>query len=215
MAASVRTIRDVRGRGLTWSDADVSDADVSGADMTVAVADTVEHGSSPPTLLTRWLAVVVLVCGASALLGLQARATYGARTTADEPQYLLSAISLADDADLDISDEIAEQSYLAFHEIPIDEQTRPLDATGRRVSPHDPLLAIVLAAPMALGGWVAAKATLAVMAGATAALTAWIARGCRLAQRHLRRPHHARLVGSRSATGGGASDRGGADRAVG
>ena len=31
-----------------------------------------------------------------------ARATYGARTTADEPQYLLSALSLAEDGDLSL-----------------------------------------------------------------------------------------------------------------
>lgn len=142
----------------------------------VGIVDTMTHGARPPACaLTRWLVVVALVCGASALLGLPARATYGARTTADEPQYLLSAISLAADADLDISDEIAEQSYLDFHEIPIDEQTRLLNATSRRVSPHDPLLPVVLAGPMALGGWAVAKASLTVVAAATGALTVWIA----------------------------------------
>ena len=40
--------------------------------------------------------------------------------------------------------------------------------------PHDPGLAVVLAAPMRLGGWRAAKAALAVMAGVTAAATLWL-----------------------------------------
>ena len=34
------------------------------------------------------------------------RAAYGAQTTADEPQYLLTAISLAEDGDLDVADEL-------------------------------------------------------------------------------------------------------------
>ena len=136
---------------------------------------TGEAPPPPPTTLVRWLIVVMLVCGTCALVGLPARATYGARTTADEPQYLLSALSLAEDADLDISDEIAERSYLPFHRIPIERQTRPLDQTGRQISPHDPLLPLLLAGPMALGGWVAAKAALALLAAATAMLAAWIA----------------------------------------
>ena len=40
-------------------------------------------------------------------IGAPMRATYGARTTADEPHYLLTAISLAEDHDLDVSDERA------------------------------------------------------------------------------------------------------------
>ncbi len=110
-----------------------------------------------------------------AMAGLDARATYGARTTADEPQYLLSATSLATDFDLDISNQLDARAYEPYHEITVDTQTRELDAAGRRVSPHDPLLPVVLAGPMALGGWVAAKTLLAVLAGLTAAVTAWVA----------------------------------------
>lgn len=107
-------------------------------------------------------------------VALPARATYGARVTADEPQYLLSALSLAEDLDLDVSDEIRDRSYEPFHEITIDPQTEP-DADGREVSPHDPLLPVLLAVPMAVGGWAGAKALLCVVAGALAAALVWVA----------------------------------------
>ncbi len=109
------------------------------------------------------------------MIGVASHATYGARVTADEPQYLLSAISLGNDGDLDISDELAEEAYRPFHTVDIDPQTYPLDDSGRQVSPHDPLLPALLAIPVRTGGWVAAKATLAVFAAALAMLTAWTA----------------------------------------
>ena len=124
----------------------------------------------------RWLGLVALLVGVIALVGLPARATYGARTTADEPQYLLTASSIADDFDLDISDEIREESYRRYHEETLDQQTIELDESGRRVSPHDPMLPLLLALPMSIGGWVGAKLALAAIAAATAALTAALAR---------------------------------------
>ena len=128
--------------------------------------------ADPP--LRRLLLVVGLVTVVVALLALDVRATEGARTTADEPQYLLTALSLGAQLDLDISDEIAARAYVPFHEITIDPQTIALDDAGREISPHDPLLPLVLAVPMRLGGWLAAKATLAVLAGIAAALAVWI-----------------------------------------
>lgn len=115
-----------------------------------------------------------LVVTAVTALGITARATHGAQTTADEPQYLLSAISVFEDGDLDISDELAAERYRQFHEVDLPQQTEPL-ADGRRVSPHDPLLPLLLAVPVGLGGWVGAKAALAVTAGMLAALIAWTA----------------------------------------
>jgi hypothetical protein len=115
--------------------------------------------------------VVVAWCS----LGIRVRATYGARLTADEPQYVLSAISLAEDRDLDISDELRAERWRAFHSparLPV--QTKVL-TDGRQVSPHDPLLPVLLAVPVAIGGWMGAKFALAMMAGALAALVAWIA----------------------------------------
>jgi hypothetical protein len=57
----------------------------------------------------RGLAALGLVVAAWAMIGIPAHATYGARVSADEPQYLLSAMSLGTDVDLDISDELAEE----------------------------------------------------------------------------------------------------------
>jgi hypothetical protein len=109
-----------------------------------------------------------------ALAALPARATYGARTTADEPQYLLTALSLAEDKSLDISDELRDERWRAFHEADLPRQTEPL-ASGRELSPHDPLLPVLLAVPVGLAGWAGAKVSLAVVAGALAALLLWTA----------------------------------------
>jgi hypothetical protein len=126
---------------------------------------------APPwgLLAAVWL-LVTLACAA----GASARATPGERLTADEPQYLLSAISLAEDRDLDIADELAAERWREFNRARPPEQARPLDG-GRRLSPHDPLLPLLLAVPVALGGWLGAKLALAAMAGLLAALLLWLA----------------------------------------
>lgn len=128
--------------------------------------------------MTRRVALVValvgLTAGLVALPGVAVRATYGAQVSADEPYYLLTAISLAEDGDLDIRDELEARRYRDFHEALLPEQTRPL-SDGRRLAPHDPLLPLLLAVPWRLGGWVGAKVALAVMGGALAALTTWVA----------------------------------------
>ena len=119
--------------------------------------------------LVMWLATTVWC-----LPGLFVHATRGGRVAVDEPQYLLSATSLAEDLDLDIADELAAERWRTYHDADLPRQTRTL-AGGREVSPHDPLLPVVLAAPMALGGWVAAKLTMALLAGALAAALLWVA----------------------------------------
>lgn len=110
----------------------------------------------------------------AALLGIGVRATFGAHVAVDETQYLLTALSLAEDGDLDISDELAAQRWRAFADVEPLVQTSVLP-DGRQLSPHDPLLPLLLAVPMGVGGWVAAKVTLALLAGALAALTLWVA----------------------------------------
>ncbi len=120
------------------------------------------------------LLVTGLLCALAAAAGLWCRATYGAQVTADEPQYLLSAISIAEDGDLDIADELAAQRWRPFHEAQLPEQTKPLPG-GRRVSPHDPLLPLLLAPAVAAGGWVGGKLTLAAIAGLLGAATLWVA----------------------------------------
>jgi hypothetical protein len=108
-------------------------------------------------------------------LGLAVPATHGGRVTADEPQYLLSATSLAEDGDLDIADELAAGRWRTYHEAALPEQTELLDG-GRRLSPHDPLLPVLLAVPVALGGWVGAKLFMAAVAGVLAVALVAVAR---------------------------------------
>lgn len=123
----------------------------------------------------RAILIVGLLAALAGLAGVGARATYGARTSADEPQYLLTAQSLADDLDLDISDELAAEAYRPYHENRLDPQTTPVDAAGRQFSPHDPLLPLLLAVPMAIGGWVGAKLAMVALATMAAMVTAWTA----------------------------------------
>jgi hypothetical protein len=132
-------------------------------------------GLAPWLRSTAGVATVVgVVVAAWAMIAIPARATYGTLTTADEPQYLLTALSLFEDRDLHIDDELAEARFLPFHELNLPVQTEVLD-DGRQVSPHDPLLPAILAVPMGLGGWAAAKATLAALGGVLAALLVWTA----------------------------------------
>ena len=133
-----------------------------------------EHRGRPSPLALAMAAVAVWTF-AAALPAIGARATYGAHVSGDEPQYLTTAISIGEDFDLDISDEIDERRFEPYHEINLNVQTIDLDDSGRRISPHDPLLPALLALPMRLGGWVAAKAALAALAAAAAAATLWLA----------------------------------------
>jgi hypothetical protein len=124
-------------------------------------------------LLTAMLLVglaVTLWC----IPGAWSRATSNARTTADEPQYLLSAISIGEELDLDISDERLDGRYADFHEVLLPIQEERAD-DGSRVSPHDPLLPAALALPVLVGGWLAAKVFLALLGGLLAAAILWVA----------------------------------------
>jgi hypothetical protein len=120
------------------------------------------------------MVVVALLAAVAAGLGAGVRSTYGGQAAVDEPQYLLSALSLAEDRDLDIADELRDRRYLAFHDadLPVQTSVRP---DGSQLSPHDPLLPLLLAVPVAAGGWLAAKLTLAALAGLLAALMLWVA----------------------------------------
>ena len=106
--------------------------------------------------------------------GLAARAASGGHVTADEPQYLMTAISLGEDHNLNLRDERADQRSRVFHRdnLPRQEKIWP---DGHLVSPHDPLLPVFLAVPMLVGGWIGAKLALAALAGVLAAAMVWVA----------------------------------------
>ena len=117
--------------------------------------------------------LVGLFVGLFVSLGIGARATVDAPTTADEPHYLLSALSLWEDRSLDYGDERSELRYWPFHGVLLPIQADVQD-DGQRIAPHDPLLPALLAGPMGLGGWRAAKAAMAVLAGLLGALSCWV-----------------------------------------
>lgn len=134
--------------------------------------------------MRRLLAGVFVVVALWSLLGAGVRATYGARVTADEPQYLLSAISLVEDGDLDIADELASERWRDFHDADLPRQTEP-QPDGSELSPHDPLLPLLLSPGVAVAKAVAldwqhaelagARVVLALVAGALAAVLVWTA----------------------------------------
>jgi len=125
------------------------------------------------TRLKRKAALVGLAVFIVTLLGIPARATYGAQVSADEPQYLLTALSIAHDGDLDIANQRYSGAYRDFHEVLLPVQTE-LKPDGSRFSPHNPLLPLYLALPMWAGGWVGAKVALAALAGVLAGLLVWL-----------------------------------------
>lgn len=115
-----------------------------------------------------------MVAAAAALGGVPVGGAYVARLTGDEPHYLMTAISLAEDGDLDVADEYAGERYRPFHAADLTPQGRVL-AGGRIVEPHDPLLPALLAGPAAAAGWVGARVAMTAAAAALAALLLWTA----------------------------------------
>ncbi|MGH8920591.1 MAG: hypothetical protein ACRD0H_20045, partial [Actinomycetes bacterium] len=120
------------------------------------------------------MTAVALVAVLAAALGIGVASMPGAHLAVDEPQYLFTALSLAQDANLDIADELAEQRWRDFTDVAPPVETLVL-AEGRQISPHDPLLPLLLAIPAEVGGWVGAKLALALLAGTLAATTVWTA----------------------------------------
>ncbi len=122
----------------------------------------------------RVLVAVFVVTAGWALLGAGADATHTARLTADEPQYVLSAISLVEDGDLDIADELADERWREFHASDLPRQTEPRP-DGSELSPHDPLLPLLLAPGVGLFGWFGARLTMALVVGILGAVMVWTA----------------------------------------
>lgn len=117
------------------------------------------------------VALLVLVACAA---GIPVRSSPSGQTDVDEPQYLMTAQSIWRDGDVDIANQLAEESWRDFHRPgTIGRQTQPR-ADGSALSPHDPLLPVLLAVPVGLFGWVGAKLFLALVAAYLAALTLWV-----------------------------------------
>ncbi|MFN2494999.1 MAG: hypothetical protein ABR608_03690 [Pseudonocardiaceae bacterium] len=129
--------------------------------------------AAPPRLRLVVAAVAVLAAVAAAL-GIGVASFPGERLAVDEPQYWFTALSLAEDGVLDISDEMAERRWEQFSDRTPGVETVEL-AGGRQISPHDPLLPVLLAVPVLVGGWLGAKFAMALLAGALAAATVWTA----------------------------------------
>jgi hypothetical protein len=118
--------------------------------------------------------VACAVAVVAAALGIGVRASFGAHVAVDETEYVLTAISLVEDGDLDVADERAERRWRDFADRvpPLQAQPRP---DGSQLSPHDPLLPLLLAIPIGLAGWVGGKLALALSAGLLAILIWWLA----------------------------------------
>jgi hypothetical protein len=120
------------------------------------------------------MGVAAAIATVAAAAGIGIGGTDEQQAAVDETQYLLTAISIAEDGDLDIADELEFRRWASFSAVEPPVQTEVL-ADGSQISPHDPLLPLLLAAPVEAAGWVGAKAVLAVLAGVLAALTLWVA----------------------------------------
>lgn len=129
---------------------------------------------TPGRDLRRALAGVAAVAFAAAALGIPVRATPQEQVAVDEPQYLMSALSIGADGDLDIGNQLEQRQWRRFTAVepPVETIVQP---DGSQISPHDPLLPVLLAAPTVIGGWAGAKLALAALAAALAALTLWVA----------------------------------------
>ena len=109
-------------------------------------------------------------------LGVPLRATHGARVNGDEPFYLLTAVSLLEDGDLDLANDYDLHRYRAFfhHEQELWYQSRPT-ADGRILSPHNIGLSILIMPSYAIAGVDGVKQFLALIGGLTVGLMALLA----------------------------------------
>lgn len=121
-----------------------------------------------------WAALAALVAFTAAAAAAPVRSTYGARLSADEPHYLMTAMAIAEQGSLDVASLHADERYRAFHEPRLPAQAA-VGPDGRMVVPHDPLLPALLALPWRLGGWYGARLALAVINAALGALLVWTA----------------------------------------
>jgi hypothetical protein len=126
-----------------------------------------------------WLVAGILALALALLfqLGVPLRGAFGARVTGDEPFYLLTTVSLIQDADLDLTNQYAVEAYRDFlgDSVPLWSQSVPT-ADGRLLAPHNIGLSILVLPAYQVGGVEAAKAFLGVLGAMTVACAYVVAR---------------------------------------
>jgi hypothetical protein len=80
----------------------------------------------------------------------------------DEPHYLLAAMSLVDDGDVDVSDEYRSRAYSDFYPYPLNRQGKPVE--GRLNEPHGLGFPLLIAPAYALAGTRGVEVFLALIA---------------------------------------------------
>ncbi|MBI3977696.1 MAG: hypothetical protein HY331_05875 [Chloroflexi bacterium] len=105
-------------------------------------------------------------------LGVPLRATHSARVSGDEPFYLLTAVSLIEDGDLDLANDYELRRYRAYFDHPQElwHQSAPA-ADGRLLSPHNLGVSLLIVPAYTLGRLDGVKRFLAVLGGVTVAFT--------------------------------------------
>ena len=120
----------------------------------------------------RAVALWLLVFGAyAATIGLEAFA--GSDYAGNEPRYLLTAKSIVEDGDLDVSDEYSARGYDEFYPYPLDRHGR--ETAGRLHEPHDVGLPLLVAPAFALAGAPGVELLLAAIAALGVAIAYRIA----------------------------------------
>ncbi|MBI3964238.1 MAG: hypothetical protein HY329_01275 [Chloroflexi bacterium] len=101
-------------------------------------------------------------------IGVPLRASHSARVTADEPFYLLTAVSLIEDGDLDLQNDYDLRRYRTFFDHPDElwyQSVRTVD--GRLLSPHNVGTSLLILPAYALGGLDGVKRFLGALGGLT------------------------------------------------
>lgn len=117
-----------------------------------------------------WHPALAFGLAAAAFLAIGTRLPGPAGAQGDEPHYLTMAESLRSDGDLDLRDEFRRREYRAFYPGDLGAHTSPASPRGKLYTIHAPGLAALILPAFALGGADAARAFLALLAAATAAL---------------------------------------------
>ncbi len=120
------------------------------------------------------MVIVALVAFGAAAAGVGVRAAYGEQTTADEPHYLVTAISIWSDGDLDVYDEFLNRDYAPFNGLALRPQAAPT-RDGRLIEPHENGSGDIGGTKPACQAIVRNIVTLCLVAAALAALTLWTA----------------------------------------